>query len=351
MGRQPPCVAFVAWTALVYFAGPAFAQAPDEAARAAARQLGQDGVEFYEKGDYARALDNLDRAYSVVKVATLGLWLGRALDKMGRLVEASQRYREATLLRLDANAPTVLLKAQADAQKEYDALIPRLAQLTVELSGAAAGEATVSVDGKALPQALVGAAVPANPGAHELEARRGAEVATDRVTLREGERRTVRLVLSPPVPPVVVPVLPVAPVAPVTSAQSARPNDTPPPARPAGKYQSQPSDREQPPEPEVEGGSSAWIWTLVGTAVTGGTAVGFRLLGDSQYDALNKKCAPACSDEEINNSGVKESDALMVGFGAASGALLITTVILAIVGGMEESEGLQSHGTTVSWRF
>src|SRR5262245_45075283 len=95
-------------------ASQAAAQAADESALAAARALGRDGVTLYQSGQYAQALDKLERAYAVARVPSLGLWAGRALEKLGRLVEASQRYREVTLIPLTGTESDVLRKAQAD---------------------------------------------------------------------------------------------------------------------------------------------------------------------------------------------------------------------------------------------
>jgi hypothetical protein len=183
----------------------ALAQAPDESSVAAARQLGQQGVALYEQGDYIHASEKLERAYAVVKVPTLGLWSGRALEKLGKLVEASQRYREVTLVVLRMSDSQVLRSAQADAQKAYDALANRIPQLTVELEGASASEVNVAIAGKAVPSALIGAAVPVNPGTLEVEGRRGQDVANEKVALAEGEQRTITLrfgaaVGAPPAP-------------------------------------------------------------------------------------------------------------------------------------------------------
>jgi hypothetical protein len=173
--------------------GAARAQAPDESTLAAARQLGQDGVGLYERGEYAAASAKFERAFAVVKVPTLGLWAGRALEKLGMLVEASQRYREVTLIALAPTDPQVLRTAQADAQTAYDALVQRIPQLTLDVSGAAPGEVSVTIDGKAVQSALLGAGLPVNVGAHKVEGRRGQQVVGETLSLSEGERRTYAL--------------------------------------------------------------------------------------------------------------------------------------------------------------
>ena len=188
----------------------ATAQAPDDTTLAAARQLGQQGVVLYEQGDYASAHDKLDRAYALVKMPTLGLWSARALVKLGRLVEALQRYREVTLVRLEPSASELLRNAQTEAQREYDALEARLPQLTVVLAGASPTGVTFRIDGKDLKSALIGVAVPIDPGVHAVEALRGSDVVRKaQVTLAEGEQRSVTLDLPEPTPEQAVATAPV----------------------------------------------------------------------------------------------------------------------------------------------
>jgi hypothetical protein len=120
------CVALLVGTALWLAAGSVRAQAVDDAARGAARTLGYDGVKAYNAGDYAVADQKLEKAYRVVKVPSLGLWSARALVKLGRLVEASERYREVTQLEVSGGEQAVQKQAQADAQSELDSLTPRI---------------------------------------------------------------------------------------------------------------------------------------------------------------------------------------------------------------------------------
>ena len=70
-------------------------------------QLGYEGVAAYQKGDYVSARDKLERAYRVVRAPSLGLWSARALEKSGKLVEASERYLEVTRLEVKAGEAAV----------------------------------------------------------------------------------------------------------------------------------------------------------------------------------------------------------------------------------------------------
>jgi len=192
-GRHRTILCYAYFLSVLVVTAAAHAQAPDESSLAAARQLGSDGVALYEHGDFGGASDKLERAYAVVKVPTLGLWSARALEKLGKLIEAAQRYREVTLLELKPGAPAMLRTAQTDAKTAYDALSPRIPQLTIEIAGAAASDVSVTVDGKPVPSALVGAELPVNPGVRQVEGRRGGQVVGESLTLAEGERRSYTL--------------------------------------------------------------------------------------------------------------------------------------------------------------
>lgn len=260
------CFSLVLSIWLVTTAG--HAQAPDESSLAAARQLGRDGVALYEQGDFGAASEKLERAYAVVKVQTLGLWSGNALEKLGKLVEASQRYREVALLELKAGAPAVLRSAQAEAKSAYDALSPRIPQLTIEIAGATATDVSVTVDGKPVPSALVGAALPVNPGMRQIEGRRGEEVVGESLTLTEGERRSYTLVFG-------------------ASAIAAAP--LPSPAEVAASASAAPDQGES---RASDGGESILPWVVVGAggamAVTGVVFVALALGAKSNVEGIKQ---------------------------------------------------------------
>ncbi len=186
----------LAAAAAVLMAGTAFAQQPDETAMRAARQLGNEGIDLYEKGDYANALDRLQRAHSVLKAPTLGLWYARALAKTGKLVEGSERYLEVSRSAPKTGEPAVFAESRQQATDEHQALQARIPTLQIMLEGATAQEASVSVDGRPLAAMLVGVPVSLNPGSRSVEAKRGTETVTETVTLKEGDKQSVVLRLT-----------------------------------------------------------------------------------------------------------------------------------------------------------
>lgn len=184
----------------------AFAQvAPSDADRAAARQLGYQGVEAFQAQDYATAEDKLHRAFEVVKVPTLGLWLARTLTKNQRWVEAAEVYREVLRLEPTEGKVEAQREAQRTAQGELEELEGKIPSVVVGVEGAAANEVEVEIDGVRVPPAFLGEARPANPGQHRVVGKFREQVLERTVELAPGEQHDVKLVFEPapdePAPP------------------------------------------------------------------------------------------------------------------------------------------------------
>jgi hypothetical protein len=250
---------------------PAQGQEIGERERAAARDLGREGLALFDQGDFAGALERLERAHRLVRLATTGLYSARCLERLGRLVEASERYYEVVRMDVPADAMDVQRQAQTEAAREREALLPRIPKVTLRIQNAPPGTRTV-LDGKPLAAALFGVAQPIDPGEHHLVCSEGeTTLGETRFAVREGETREV--VLELPAREVAAPVAPVAPVVPVPPAATAAP---------------------PPPQPEsAEGGGTlralGWIAIGVGAAgvLTGAVAGG---LAARKRDDLEEGC-------------------------------------------------------------
>jgi hypothetical protein len=181
--------------ALAAHAPPARAEI-DVATRAAARATAEEALTHFDKGDFAGALDLFNRADALVHAPTLGLMAARCLDKLGRLVEASERYLAVTRIKLDPHAPAAQSAAQTTAEQERAALLPRVPGLIITVEGPGVAEARVTLDGKAIPAELLGIKRPTDPGPHQLEATRGTEVVSQKVVLEPGASTPVTLRLT-----------------------------------------------------------------------------------------------------------------------------------------------------------
>jgi hypothetical protein len=196
----PALLATAAMVGALLAPAPALAQNVDLETKSAARKLGTEGQKLFDGGDYAAALEKFNLADSLVPAPTLGLRAARCLAKLGRVVEASERYLDVTRMQLDRFAPAVMRKAQADALAEREKLLPTIPSLTVTLKGPTGAGVTVLVDDKPMPPALIGQKRPADPGAHRVEAKRADTSIFREVVLQPAEAGHVELKL-PPLPP------------------------------------------------------------------------------------------------------------------------------------------------------
>lgn len=171
----------------------ASAEEASEAAKKAARELGLEGIKLFDQEKYAEALDKLDRAYAVVHAPTLGLWSAQALVKLGRLVEASERYMEVRRMELPQDASAAFEDAQEAASREYEELQPRIPRIEIVVEGAAPDSVQIFVDDLSVPASLLGTPHPVDPGSRKVRARRGDETVEETVLLAEGEQKRVAL--------------------------------------------------------------------------------------------------------------------------------------------------------------
>lgn len=204
------------------FAAPSAAGAPiDDATRAAARSLAEEALARFDSGDHQGALTLFDKADALVHAPTMGIMAARCLEKLGRWVEATERYLAVSRAPLDAGANEAQRNAVKAAEVERNALLPRIPALVVVIEGEGEGEGArrveVTIDGKPVPAALLGVKRPTDPGRHRIEARRGSESVTREVVLDPGASVTVNLRLAsggtaviPPAPPASLPAPPPA---------------------------------------------------------------------------------------------------------------------------------------------
>jgi hypothetical protein len=198
-----------------------------QGSRERARSLGYSGVRAYGAGDYAAAHEQLERAFSLLPVPSLGLWSARTLVKLNRLVDAERRYREVARLHVEADAPPVQLQAQATVQHELLELLPRIPILRVRIEGARAEDVVVSLDGAELPAERWARGEPVDPGPHALSGTHRGERSTIEITAVEGGEREVLLRFAPAVPaapPAVAAAIPGTAEAPVSSASAEEPS-------------------------------------------------------------------------------------------------------------------------------
>lgn len=178
------------------FLAPCPALAAGSATRGTVRGLAKEGVEAYTEGDYATASKKLESVYATVQIPTFALWSARALEKQGQLVEASERYLEATRLGDGDGERAAQERARVTAAEEREALLPRVPQLIVQVTPENTDGLTVSINGDEYAVSLLGAKRPTNPGTVTIIAERDGARSEETITLSEGDLREVSLELE-----------------------------------------------------------------------------------------------------------------------------------------------------------
>jgi len=168
---------------------------PNEADRATARALALEGHTALTNKDYATAADRFGRADALVHAPTLVVDWARALQGLGRFVEAHEKYELVLREGVDSTSPKSWLHALEDAKKELDTLKPRLAWVTVILKDPP--DATVRIDGVLVPPAAVGVKRAADPGFPKVSvAALGYESFEQTVTVGPGEEKSLEVTLK-----------------------------------------------------------------------------------------------------------------------------------------------------------
>lgn len=238
------CVALCAIAALCAISSVAHAQVQARTA-AAARSLFQQGIACTDQQDWACAVDRFGQAYGLRPSPVIGSNYAIALMHLERWVEASEAFRA---VERDESASAEL---RADATHYIAEIAPRLGRVTIRTTGPREG-VTITMNGSD-NTALVGVAVPSDPGDQLVEARRdGAVVASASAHVESGASVTVELVIPEAPPPDEAPVVSVAPVVAPDPALSAALDSTP--VEPAH-------------QPEVY--EQWWFWTIVGVGLAG----------------------------------------------------------------------------------
>lgn len=162
-------------------AAPAWSQASEEVAR----RLISEGVEAARSRDWLTARDRFQRAYEIQPLPLTLYNLGTAQEKTGLLVEADRAYR----IFLKETVAGELDRFRQAAIEARTGLRARIAYLVLKSPNLAPGD-VVRVDQRELARAVLGEALPSNPGTYTLTVTRGADVVLTRpITLAEGESK------------------------------------------------------------------------------------------------------------------------------------------------------------------
>jgi hypothetical protein len=136
---------------------------PTAAEIAAALELFQEGLRLEEKRDWSGALDRFRRVAAVKTTPQVRFHIALCLENLGKLVDALVEFQRAQRDAVETGATNV----STNAPKHISDLRERIPRVIVALPSGVS-DPSVSIDGTTVAAALVGTAVPLDPGPHTL---------------------------------------------------------------------------------------------------------------------------------------------------------------------------------------
>ena len=162
---------------------------PQGGRSAAAEALFSDGIELATAGKYAAALDKLRASYELEAARGTLQAIGLAEERSGKLASAYATYVKLRDLSQQAGDASRL----EYARERLRAIAAKLARIVIQ-PGRMPADAKLFMDDVPLPLASAETAMPVNAGRHELKVEsEGREVWSEIFTVRDGEKRTLRI--------------------------------------------------------------------------------------------------------------------------------------------------------------
>jgi len=262
---------------------------------AAADALFREAVTLANDAKFEEAARKFAASFAMQPTLGTLLGLSMALEQGGRTASAYARYAELEDRAKAANDAARVATANAAMTR----LRARLPKVTLVAQDSLPSDVRWTLDGKALPAAAFGTALPVDPGAHVLEGRRGETVVFARDVIAE-EGREARIVVQ---------------------VQAEQPT--------------KPVEAEVPADPGVDqdGGASTTGLVIGGIGlISMGVGTVFWLKSNGTYNALEEECAaggcPADKEDRVQ-SGQRDETIGRVGLIGGGAALLVGVGILA----------------------
>jgi hypothetical protein len=280
-------------------------------------------LKLAQAGNCSDAAPKLERAEKLYHSPVVASRLGECFITLGRLVEGTEILRKV-LREPQSGEPTpALTKALERAQRALDAAKPRIAGLTVKV--AAVQEMTVKIDGNPVPAALVDTEIPTDPGEHAVEVSApGFLRSSTRVSVTEGEKKSVTVTLSRD---------PNAAVAatPPAAAAAKQPSSAPAPAPNQDQYAVA-----TPPAaaPHAANHTAAYVaYGVGGVALATGGVLGYLTM--KRHQDLKDQCPnDTCSRTQQSDldSAKRLGNISTVAFGVGAAGVVLGTVLLFTTG-------------------
>jgi hypothetical protein len=176
--------------------------APDVRAQSAARlqvvdEAVVEGDRYFSEADFVRAQAAFERAYRRTGSLVAGLKSARCLVRLGRLLEAAERYEQIISAEVKVRADTDPASARQDAAVELQQLFPRIPRINITVVGADPRAVAVALNGVRTTSPPPPSGVPVNPGRYLVTGQLGARTLESYVDVGEGDVGAVSLEFGP----------------------------------------------------------------------------------------------------------------------------------------------------------
>lgn len=185
--------------AMTLAAGVASSGEPATRDRETARAEMAAGDEAFDAKSYAVALEHYKAAHALVALPSTGIWVAKAHEQLGQLLEARQVCIEIGRLEKKPAERDVVAAARLEAAQLAESLAPRIPSLTVRVDGLPPGSAyRLWIDDGEVATAAVASAQKLNPGRHTVRVEaEGYAPGRGEATLKEREPATLTIALTP----------------------------------------------------------------------------------------------------------------------------------------------------------
>jgi hypothetical protein len=319
-GRVSSIVGCVCAVALGLQGSAAYAQTKGRDP-AAAEALFKAARALVEKGDYAAGCPKFEASLELNPSASTMLNIAQCHEHEGKLATAWEAYQRALVLNRETQGEQRRRGLEELSNRGIAALEPRVPKLRVTVKGAPAGLA-VERDGKAVPAAALGEALPVDPGTHQIRASApGFAEETREVTLAEGKTVEVELTLR--------------------AAKAGEGGAAPKASGEAGG-----------------GGIPTWTWIPMAAGVAlVGVSIGFLVDHQLASSALRENCSDVSAgtfckpgyDYESDNARKNRDLGLTIGLAGAGVVAIGVAVVGIAVSGKSKAPAPTKEAIVVPW--
>ena len=170
--------------------------APTAADIATARTLVLEGRKLRAAGEFAKAVEKLKIAYSLYATPVTGDELALAHRDAGQLIEARETALAVVKMPVESDEGKASENARAECAKMISELATRIARVTLSVTHVPAGVSpTVTIDNELVNVAVLAEPRSINPGKHVAVVKAGSVEKSVEFELKDGEQRSVEIVL------------------------------------------------------------------------------------------------------------------------------------------------------------